>query len=227
MNIRDREGFTRRELIVVVVSLALVALVSYPGIHASVEQAVSTSMKSNGRSIWLGVVTANEERKPFGLPAVWPKDIGFDSSRSSTEYFRMLLSDYPTGMTNEPNGPIAEDLKPSRFGGAGVPHAETMSGFTSKNNAWYVICVSTQTEVLIGGDVPFLITRNVEIGRHVNASSSVTFTKKSPLWIRRCVYLTCGGGCFDRRKKYLGAPGDPDYVLNGMGTNTSYDVMYP
>ena len=219
----NEAGFTRNELIAVVGVVAILALVLYPAVHSQIDQAACTSMKSRGRGIWCCVLEANAEREPLGLSAVWAKDLGFDASKTSTEYFRLLMSDSPTGKTNEPNRSMCEDLKLSALSGAGVPCADAPSVFSSKNNAWTVICVSTQTP----SEAAFLITRNVEIGRKVNALSPLKLSDESPLRIRRCVYLTCGGACIDRREGYLNTPSGLSAVLEGMGTNTTYDVMYP
>jgi len=229
MRTRNNAGFTRNELIAVVVVVTLLALVIYPAISAAIDQAASTAMKSKGRGIWTAVLSASEERRLAGEGPAWPRELGFDVSRTSTEYFRQLMSDYPTGMTNGLHGPMCEDLKPYALGGAGVPCADSVAVFTSKNNAWDVVCVGTQTSANEQniGDVPFLITRNVTVGRHVNALSSLDFNKRSPLRIRRCVYLTYGGACIDRRKEYLNAPSGLSCVLEGLGTNATGDVMFP
>lgn len=36
-----------------------------------------------------------------------------------------------------------------------------------------------------------------------------------------------GGACIDRTEHYLNMPSGHSYVLEGMGTNTTYDVMHP
>ncbi|MFZ4395817.1 MAG: hypothetical protein ACOYOU_09355 [Kiritimatiellia bacterium] len=110
----------------------------------------------------------------------------------------------------------------------GVPHADSLAAFSSTNNAWYVVCVGTQ--VLAEGlssDVTFLVTRNVAIGRHVNALSPMKFDKRSPLRIKRCVYLTVGGACIDRKEQYMYTAEGVPVIFADMGTNTTYDVMYP
>lgn len=180
-------------------------------------------MKSNGRGIWSSIITANAERGPFGLPSVWAKDLGFDASRTSTEYFRQLMSEDPLAKTNGGRRPICEDMRPRIFGGAGVPCADTLGAFTGKNNAWQALCVSTQTPP----NVAFLVTRNLEMGRQVNALSPLRFDKRAPLWIRRYVCLTCGGGCFDLRAKYLCTSSGVSYAFEDLGTNTAIDVMKP
>jgi hypothetical protein len=229
MKTPKQSGFTRTELIVVVVAVVLLALVLYPIIRAESEKASITSMKGRGRGIWCLIMNTNSQRMSMGMDSIWPRDLGYNSSRTSTEYFRMLMSDDRTGTTNEPINPICEDLKPAIFGGKGVPVADSVSSFSSPNNAWNVICVSTQTpnSELNATEVPFLITRNVTMGRRVNALSPLTFNEKSPLWIHRYVYVTVGGGCFDRSKKTLTLPSGRSAVLEGMGTNTLYDVMFP
>ena len=135
----------------------------------------------------------------------------------------------PSGLTNDPQVPICEDLKPNCLGGAGVPCAESVDSFTSKNNAWNVVCVSTQTPAkdVNLSEVAFLITRNVTIDRHVNALSTLKLSKNTPVRINRCVYLTYGGACIDRREKWMNTPAGLSCVFEGMGTNTTFDVMFP
>lgn len=235
MRTPEQSGFTRTELIVVVVVLVILGLVLYPIVRSARNQAVSTTMKNRGRAIWVNVICGDSCREPMGLQSIWPKNQGFDASRTSTEYFRALMSDCPIGITDRPgetirpHGPICEDLNPSIIGGGGVPQAHSLSSFSSTNNAWIVICASTQTQNVErnGRYVPFLITRNVTMGRQVNALSSFTFNEKSPLRIQRCTYVTVGGACFDWNEKYLSLPSGRSVVLEGMGTNTVYDVMFP
>ena len=133
------------------------------------------------------------------------------------------MSEDPLAKTNGLQGPACVDIGPRSFGGAGVPCADTLGTFTGKNNAWQALCVSNQTPP----DVPFLITRNLAMGHQVNAASPVNFDKKTPLWIGRYVYQTCGGGCFDLRAKYLYKSAGISYAFESLGTNTAIDVMKP
>ena len=228
MRTNSEAGFTRTELIVVCVVVGIVVLVLHGMMwftHA-VSCATSTGMKNRGRSIWLDVVTASSEREPLGLSSVWPKDLGFDASRTSTEYFRLLMSGDAHTNSDGVLQPICEDLHAGHLGGEGVPCAESRETFTSTNNAWQVLCVSTQTPA----EVTFLVTRNVDVGRHVNALSSVKFNQDAPYRHdrdRRCVYVTCGGGCYDVRERYLHAPSGFSKLFGSMGTNSTYDVMRP
>ncbi len=221
-------GFTHVELIAVIVVVAILALVIHPQIRNSVELAVSTSMKGKGRGIWTSVLSATAERELVGLGSVWPKDLGFDASHTSTEYFHMLMSDNPSTITNMPSGPIAEDLRPAALGGGGVPYADSLADFSSTNNAWHVVCGGVQTPgSRMIYEAAFLISRNVTIGRQVNALSPMKFDKQSPLRIRRCVYLTFGGACIDQKEQYMYTAAGVPVIFADMGTNTTYDVMYP
>jgi len=177
---RNKAAFTRNELIAVVAVVALLALVLYPAVHASIEQAISTSMKSRGRGIWTSVLSANAERRLLGPGVsmdtsyadtndVWPRALGFDASKTSTEYFRMLMSTDSACMTNGLHGPICEDLKPSALGGAGVPCANSVSEFTSRNNAWNVVCEGMQGTNSIQSEMPFLIRSSSGLPRSWHA----------------------------------------------------------
>ncbi|MEI6210470.1 MAG: hypothetical protein WCR06_02465 [bacterium] len=225
-----KAGFTRTELIVVCVVVALLALALHGamGFMQSISGAKGTAMKNRARGIWTSVISANAERDPLGLPAVWPKDLGFDACRTSTEYFSLLMRDDPSVLSNGVHSQICEDLRAPTLGGTGLPIAANRETFTSKNNAWQVICVSTQTPP----DVMFLLSRNVDVGKHVNARTPVRLNRKSPYKSDRCFYVTCGGACMDRREKYLNRipPAnscETGGILYDMGTNTTYDVMLP
>jgi hypothetical protein len=229
MKKRNKAGFTRTELIVVCAVLSLLVVVFYGMVWCShaMSGVGATAMKNKGRSIWIAVVTANSEREPIGLSAVWPKELGFDASHTSTEYFRLLMSDDPAALTNGYHLPICEDLRPEFFGGScsGVPLATTNTTFTSKNNAWQALCVSTQTPP----EVAFLVTRNVEMGKRVNELSSLKFNRHAldQNLRHRCIYVTCGGACIDMRENWINMPAGHANILEAMGTNKTYDVMYP
>ena len=216
MNARGRAGFTRNELTVVVGIATLLALVLFPAIRAGVESAVATSMKSRSRGIWITVVSANSERASAGLRPMWPKELGFDASRTSTEYFRALLSDSNGVLAAEAQYQICSDLEPDMLGGAGVPAAASAAAFTRANNAWNVLCVGDEA----ASTAPFLVTRNVDLGRSASSSSPVSLTGELPFRQRRLVWTTRGGGIFDATAVYLAK------FREELGTN-AVDVLKP
>ena len=49
------------------------------------------SLKENGgrgAGVWIAILSANSEREGSGKPPVWPQDLRFDHTRTSTDYFR-------------------------------------------------------------------------------------------------------------------------------------------
>lgn len=224
----DKAGFTSTELIVVFVVMWLLAVVLYGVIWFSdaVSGAKYTGIKNRARGILSEVLSANAEREPLGLSSVWPKDLGFDASRTSTDYFRQLMSDDPVTTSDGVRHPICEGLHAQLLGGDGIPCASTRETFTSANNAWKVLCVSAQTPP----EVTFLVRDNIDMGRHVNALSLLKINHNAPSMYkrdRRCIYATCGGAIMDRREKFMYAQSGFSYVLESIGTNTTYDVMKP
>jgi prepilin-type N-terminal cleavage/methylation domain-containing protein len=225
-------GFTLMELLVVLAAVLILAIVLFGlalNFTCDLSGASVTAMKNRGRGIWVEVINANTEREPLGLSAVWPKNLGFDASRTSTEYFRLLMSDDPVAMSKGVHRLICGDLKPLLLGGAGISYAVSFAAFTRKNNAWQVICVSTQTPP----EVPFLVSRNVEMGKQVTGVTTLKLNGKLPSINHRGFFVTCGGACIDRREEYLNRSSPASLYpidggpLEGMGTNMTYDVMQP
>lgn len=216
MNTRQNAGFTRNELIAVFAVVVLVALVLHPAVQSGVESAVTTSMKSKSRGVWVAITSANSERETMGLKPVWPKELGYDAKRTSTEYFRQLMSDSNGVIAVDAQNRTCSDLCPDMLSGAGVQSADSPANFSRKHNAWSVLCVSDET----ASAVPFFITRNVDWGRQASTSNPVSLNNERPFRHRRCAWTTRGGGSFDARAKYLSA------LQEYLGTNV-VDVMRP
>jgi hypothetical protein len=216
MKMGDHAGFMRNELIVVITVVALAALAMYPVIRWNIETVVATSMKSRSRGIWVAIASANAERATVGLTPLWPRELGFDAARTSTDYFRQLMSDSNGVIAVDHQHQACADLSPSFFDGAGVACADSAASFSRVNNAWNVLCVGEETS----SEVPFCITRNVDWGRQASTSSLMSLNHELPFRQRRAVWMTRGGGCFDARVKYL--PG----LRDSIGTNV-VDVMRP
>lgn len=175
-------------------------------------------LKSTGRGIWCAIITANAERDPQKFKPFWPKDQGFNQTRSSTEYFRMLMATGAEQAATNSAYYIFSDLPPGALAGHGVPRAKTIVTFSSNNNAWIVICVSNKTPA----DTAFLISHNVDLGRQVSCTSKVTFVRSPIIQPRnRVSWITCGGDCFDAR------PEDVTAARLFPDSNATYDVMYP
>jgi hypothetical protein len=181
----------------VAITLFLALLGSCPLTFTGIEQARATSMKGRGRGIWAAVLSGSFEREEKGLPALWPQELGFTGTESSTDYFRRLMSDETGKIAEDAAIWLASDLNYEMPGGPGLRKATSAAAFAAENNAWQVVCVDSNTP----SDVPFLISRNVDFGDWLTPTSHPRFIRSSPLNLRRVVWVTCGGAIIDARFK--------------------------
>jgi len=191
-------------------------LLLYHFLHMSEMGAAFSNLKSHGRSIWCGVINGQTTGK-----IVWPKDLGFTRSQTSTEYFRRLLYDKDGQKTDNPTNQLVENAVPHDFGGWGINAATSLTSFAANNNAWVVICVDSNAPP----DTAFLVSRNAFFGAQVSTTSKVTRVKSHTDWCLggRIVWTTKSGACCDA---------DPDKVANLAASmfpdsNAVYDVLYP
>lgn len=164
------------------------------------------------------MLTANMERKPLGLPPLWPADITYGDPpvpvkwRSSVQYFRYLMSS--THYTGDPLLAVPSekreerrvpDLYPEALTVAGVhATATTAAAFGVENCAWHVCLIGDRD----AAETPFLITRNVqveqgEIRKIGDGSKLLTLLKVKPFGKNRALWLVRGGGVLASRSKYL------------------------
>ncbi len=197
----SRAGLTLVEVCVLVVCVVILAAALVPATPSS-DMSRATAMKCKGRSIWVAVISANSDVESHGgTNTFWPKAMGFDKSRTSTEYFRVLMShtnDCPTTYINQHFTP---NLTSIPFSGSGVPNAASNEQFTKDNNAWSVVCVGDES----AGEAPFLITRNVDVGSQINAATSPKLAKIYPFKQEHAVWVTRGGATFDAGPHYVTA----------------------
>lgn len=203
-------------LLVTVVSLAMACY--YYFIAPFGPQKGDMMLLSYGRGIHCAIINANSEQEAKGSGALWPKDLGFDRSHSSTEYFRRLMSDETGRPATDSATRIVSDLTPQMLGSHGVRKAESILDFHPENNAWIVICVGSKSPP----DTAFLVSRNVDLGRTADSLSRISIVK-SPITSprKRVVWITVDGGAFEA---------SPEFVTGAKlfpATNETYDVMYP
>jgi hypothetical protein len=137
------------------------------------------------------------EREEKGLSALWPRDLGFTGTESSTDYFRRLMSDEAGEITEDVDKRLVSDLGYWAFAGPGLRAATSAAAFAAENNAWQVVCVDSNTPSLM----PWLISRNVDFGDWLTPTSQPRFIRSGPLNLRRVVWVSRGGGIFDARFK--------------------------
>jgi type II secretory pathway pseudopilin PulG len=199
-------------MLVVIAIIAILAAALFPAIQGAIEQSKATAFKNKGRGVWTAVVTANAEREPLGLQAVWPSI--FPTNCSSTGYFVFLMNQGTSGSA------ICEDLKVGVFAGSGVTPAADVGSFTSINNAW---CLLVDSNTL--AETAFIFTKNISFGTTppatVSGSTYPAIDTTRGVNIKRGVYVTYGGGCIDRRAKYIGVDQFDHQTNNLVGAGTS------
>lgn len=215
-------------LLTVIVAITLMLFLLQPCSlpRSAMDQARSTGMKNRCRGIWCAIVAASMEREEKGLPALWPRDLGFTGNESSTDYFRRLMSDEAGKVTDDRTEALAPDLSPSIFCGSGQREAASAAAFAAKNNAWQVVCLDSNAPAV----VPFLITRNADFGDWLTPTSRVRLIRSGPLKLRHVLWVTRGGGIFDARFKTfsVGMLFPPEGRVPGLATTSMvYRIMRP
>jgi hypothetical protein len=192
----------------------------------SMDQAHRTAIKNRGRGIWIAIVSGSMERELFGLPPLWPRDLGFSGNESSTDYFRRLMSNEAGEVTDNQEEALAPDLCHSYLCGPGLREATSARAFAAENNAWQVVCVDSNTPAW----VPFLISRNADFGDWLTPTSRVRLIRSGPLKLRRVLWVTQGGGIYDARFNLfnVGMLFPPEERGPGLATTSMvYRIMRP
>jgi prepilin-type N-terminal cleavage/methylation domain-containing protein len=201
MTFRKAKGFTLVEMLVVIAIIAILAAALFPQIQNAIDQARSTAMKQKGRGVWVGVVSANNEREVLSLGPVWPSELGITLG---TEYFAALLKKNITDSApaTTPEDQLVSDAKTDLFsGGKFNPPANATPPIspTKDNIAWRVFNASA----LSGGSDAFMVTKDFTVSvTACETNTPITLSSDGPFKGRRIVWVTVGGGTFDARKKY-------------------------
>lgn len=178
--------------VAVVACLIIFLLIPWKQVLTTVDSARATRMKSRNRGIWVAITSESEERQASGLPLLWPHDLGFTGSESSTDYFRRLFANEAGQIMARHEDRLVPDLNTWSLGGPGLPKAASAEAFGPENNAWQVVCIGENAPAM----APFLISRNVDFGDTLTPTSHVHFIRSGPLRLRRIVWLTRGGGIY-------------------------------
>ncbi|MEI8353821.1 MAG: prepilin-type N-terminal cleavage/methylation domain-containing protein [Lentisphaerota bacterium] len=219
MTFRKAKGFTLVEMLVVIAIIAILAAALFPQIQNAIDQARSTAMKQKGRGVWVGVVSANNEREVLSLGPVWPSELIAENTvpapQKGTDYFAALLkakwSD--TAIATTPEGQLVSDAKADLFAGGSFNAAANGAVPTSANIAWRAF----QASALSGGSDAFMVTKDFgNAASDCNTNTAITLAASGPFKGRRIVWVTVGGGTFDARKKYAA---DCSRLMGGT-TNT-------
>jgi len=182
----------------------------------------TTTAQKQARALWLAVVAANSEREPLEQKLLWPKELGFNNTHTSTAYFQFLMSSSdvdthpgPQETAKFQGDQIVPDLNPRMLGGQGLQTATSAAAFNADANAWIVVCISNN----VPPDTPFLISRNVSLGNTLSAAS-VAERRASALNEKQNVTWVTRNGTVHSSSNLVGKTPFP--TIGGV-----YDVLYP
>lgn len=211
-----------RTVIGCVASIILVVIVYSVPIRHAIQYSQLMFLRRASKGIWVAISGEIESRQRSGYSSLWPADIGFSQTNTSTEYFQLMLSSATVipytrscAVATSSMERLVSDLSPEMLGGIGVSITKSAESFGAANNAWNVICVSTSSPP----DTPFLVSRNVRVGHTLSATSSITKCQ-SRLKTGECVLWITKGGDINARRFT-----DGEHLWTNVIGN--YDVMYP
>jgi prepilin-type N-terminal cleavage/methylation domain-containing protein len=201
MTFRKAKGFTLVEMLVVIAIIAILAAALVPQISNAIDSARSTAMKQKGRGIWVGVVSANNEREVLTLNSVWPCEQGITEG---TKYFANMLKNNAGVIAVTPDEQLISDAKADLFAGGSYNPAANGKLPDAGNIAWRVFNASSASGM---GDA-FIVSKDFAVGGVGSAAdcqtnTAVILNEVGPFKGRRVVWITVGGGSFDARKKYI------------------------
>lgn len=185
-----------------------------------IQRANMVAVAARGKDIFSAITNANTERKPLGLPPIWPKtylsstnyltDISGKVFKTSTEYFVALYDEEHIG--TDACKPYVRGFDYSKLAGAGVPCCPPGQRLTSANNMWAIAANITEDDADI---IPVLISRNADVkaieqavnGDFANNSPDVKIALgmgdyTTPFGNKGFVCIRKGGGTFYNTAKY-------------------------
>jgi type II secretory pathway pseudopilin PulG len=172
------------ELLVVIAIIAILAALLIPAINAALLRARIAKMVSNGRQIYMAIVSYGLETGVQGLGSnPWPQSKDY---ANATDYCRWLV-------TNE-----VIDADFSFFAGPDVPPYQGLSAaaFTSNNNAWaFALDVTDETR----SGTPVIFARNLVFEDDVLNGVPAVRPGVAPFGNRAAVIIVKGGAGFSLR----------------------------
>ena len=196
------KGFTLVEMLVVIAIIAILAAALFPAIQGAMDSARATAMKNKGRSIWTAIMSANMEREPLTLGALWPANVG---KKTTADYFSYLMSN-GDGSIAPKDDRLVYDLDPESLIAVGVYPYKGAGAIPAANIAWRAADVWHMS----AAETPFILSKNVA----ATTMSSVADPNQEgnpialadgtpPFGAKRAVWVTFGGGVFDARRRYF------------------------
>jgi len=212
----QKSNFNLVSLVVIVLLLGLLTAVLFPVITAFQSSSNMAAVAARGRDIYIAITSANTDREPLGLPAVWPQsnpptaidvDISKMNFTNSTDYFWALYDGDRLGTTN--HNPYVMGFDFSKLSGAGVPVHPGQGRLKPKNNLWTIAKnVRDEMEDII----PILMTRNLAAESLASdVTDAALFNRRvyfnqqwtTPYGEKGGVMIRKGGGTFSQKPQYL------------------------
>jgi hypothetical protein len=164
-----------------------------------------TMLKNKGRCVVFAIIAENMERETREKNLLWPHEINLPYSMGgeqrppvtgATDYFTWLME----GDRREDQ--LVRDLEPAMLSAPPYyPTATNLSTLTPKNIAWRVADVSG---TFTNGDA-FLISKDIApVAKSGASNDTVKLSRSGPFRGKRVVWVTCNGGVYDTRAKYVG-----------------------
>ena len=165
---KTTKGFTLVELLVVIGILGILMGALFPAISGAMLSAKTAACAADGRSLIMGIITANNDREGSDQSPLWPRTssdenageddkVGRGGFSSTYDYFNALFNMDTYG--NEDWEPEVDKSLLAKVSGQGVP-GPTSGMLEAKNVKW--IIGANLDNVL--GNMPILISRNVVVG---------------------------------------------------------------
>ena len=197
----------------------ILSLALGPHGDSSMLKANMCAVAARGRDIYVAIISANTDREPLGLPAVWPKtslastnrpgDISSKAFKTSSDYFYELYDGANVG--TDQHNPYVKGVDYSKLAGAGVPACRN-NKLGSANNMWLFAANITDEDDDI---IPVMITRNVDVkdieriinqgGPTSNLNTRIVLGMgeyKTPFGKKGFVMVRKNGGTFNSSAKY-------------------------
>lgn len=188
---KNRQGFTLIEMLVVIAIIALLAAILVPAVTGALENANRTRALANGRSIFQQIFAADLDDVLHATEDYWPSATHVENFTTSTAYFVWLM--------DEDREVLKRDF--AMFSATGIPAFSGDGDLVAANNTWTVTKGANKGS---SSSTPFLVTRNIDVAvTALIKSEDEIIPKGVPYQDRALVVIRTGGGGEALQKKAL------------------------